>query len=62
MGGSLRIPRIGVAFLESLRPRLVHRHASGAAQGEVGGFALAKDMLNKMDEMNSVVKEYAVKG
>ena len=24
--------------------------------------ALAKDMLNKMDEMNSVVKEYAVKG
>ena len=30
------IPRIGVTCLGVLRPRLVHRHASGAAQGKVG--------------------------
>ena len=43
------IPRIGVACLGDLRPRLVHRHASGAAQGKVG----ALPALNHKPELNA---------
>ena len=43
------IPRIGVTFLGALRPRRVHRHASGAAQGKVG----ARPALNHKPELNA---------
>ena len=43
------IPRIGVTFLGALRPRRVHRHASGAAQGKVG----ALPALNHKPELNA---------
>ena len=43
------IPRIGVTCLGILRPRLVHRHASGAAQRKVG----ALPALNHKPELSA---------
>ena len=43
------IPRIGVTCLGVLRPRRVHRHASGAAQGKVG----ALPALNHKPELSA---------
>ena len=43
------IPRIEYSCLGKLRPRRVHRHASGAAQGKVG----ALPALNHKSELSA---------